>query len=303
MRVKLPLSRFYSSNMEYIELLSPSNPEKIRGEIERESLQRPGLVLAGEEELFVKGAAQIFGRNEFLYLSKLSMEKRKKILRKFLSLDPPCIVNEEQPLSEDITKLLSESFTPVFKCKKCNCYEKLNDYLHWELSERKTIHGELLGVYGLGILITGESGIGKSEIALELVSRGHMFAADDIVEVFKLPEGGIMGTSPEKIRGFMEIRGLGIINVNEIFGGAVLPFSKIDLILELEEFKKGRERLFLEEGKREILGVEIPARKIPVAAGRNIANIVEVAARLHLLNKSKIHPLRELMENLGESKT
>lgn len=302
MRVKLSIRDFYSSNEEYLRLVYPER-DALEGEISSASLQRPGLVLAGVKELFIKGAVQFLGRDELLYISTLSDEKAGKKLTDYLSLHPPALIIGEEADEEQVKFIVSiarERSIPVFVCLKCNCYERINNFLHWELSERIVIHGELLGVYGVGILIIGESGIGKSEIALELISRGHMFVADDIVEVLRLPEGKIVGISPEKIRGFMEIRGLGAINVNEIFGGAVLPFSPIDLILELREFNKNEERLFLEEEKMEILGVEIPARKIPVAAGRNIANLIEVAARLYLLARSGIYPLKELMERIGE---
>ena len=302
MKVELPIIKFYSLNKEEIRLIYPASESVLTGKITSPSLQRPGLVLAGVLDLFIEGAVQFFGKDELLYISKLPEEDALKKLESFFSLKPPAVIlQREENLKDLLLSVAEKNSIPVFLCLKCDCYEKLNNFLHWELSERITIHGELLGVYGVGVLVTGESGIGKSEIALELISRGHMFVADDMVEVLRLPEGKIVGISPEKIRGFMEVRGLGAINVNEIFGGAVLPFSPIDLILELHPFDKSEERLFLREEKEEILGVEIPKRKIPVAAGRNIANLIEVAARLYLLGRSGIYPLKELMERLGES--
>ncbi len=299
MKNSLSLKKFYSAHRDLLSLVFPRE-ESLKGVITCGVLQRPGLLLAGIREIFKKGALQFLGREEILYLSKLPEKSLDNTLEEFLSLAPPGVVLESSSLLPRIQGLFSSFSVPLFLCKAPGCFEKINQFLHWELSERITVHGELMGIYGLGVLISGRSGIGKSEIALELITRGHMFVADDMVEVLKLPGGKIVGRSPERSRGFMEIRGLGIINVNDIFGGALLPSSSIDLILELLPYDPGMERLFVEEESKNLLGVEIPTFKIPVAAGRNIANLVEVAVRLFLLKSSGKVPLEEFLKRLEE---
>ncbi len=299
MRNSLEVKKFYHIHKELLSLVLPKE-EEIKGTITCGLLQRPGLLLAGVKETFKKGAVQFLGKEESLFLQKLSEEKLSTTLRDFLSLSPPAVILESPEILPDIKESFAAFSIPLFLCKSPNCFETINQFLHWELSERITVHGELMGIYGLGVLIKGRSGIGKSEIALELITRGHMFVADDMVEVLKLPGGKIIGRSPERARGFMEIRGLGIIKVNEIFGGALLPSSPIDLILELLPYEPEMERLFVEEETENLLGIEIPKFKIPVAAGRNIANLVEVAVRLFLLKSSGKAPLEEFLKRLEE---
>lgn len=299
MKNSLPLKRFLKENAEILDLIYPE-AQDLQGEITCGILQRPGLILAGVKETFKPGAVQFFGEEETAYLRSLEGQARRETLEQYLSLRPVAVIIQSELLLNLIIEHFKKKSVPLFRCRAQNCYEKINQYLHWKLSERKTVHGELLGIYGLGVLITGESGIGKSEIALELITRGHMFVADDLVEVLRLPGGNIVGKAPDRARGFMEVRGLGIISVNDIFGGALLPFSPIDLILELVPFKREMERLSVEEEKENLLGVEIPKFKIPVAAGRNIANLVEVAVRLFILKSSGEKPLEEFLRRIQQ---
>ncbi len=300
MKNSLPLVRFLMENADILELVYPEELQVLQGEIKCGILQRPGLILAGVRETFRPWAVQFFGEEETAYLRSLKEKALRETLEQYLSLGPVAVIIQRKELLESIIEHFKRNSVPLFLCQTQNCYEKINRYLHWQLSERRTVHGELLGIYGLGVLITGESGIGKSEIALELITRGHMFVADDLVEVLRLPEGKIVGKAPDRARGFMEVRGLGIISVNDIFGGALLPFSPIDLILELIPFKREMERLSVEEEKEDLLGVEIPKFKIPVAAGRNIANLIEVAVRLFLLKSSGEKPLEELLRRIQQ---
>ncbi len=299
MKSSLGLDKFLEENSGLIKLIYPSR-EKLAGQITCGILQKPGLILTGVKKTFKPGSVQFFAEEETAYLQSLTIEELKRTIKAFLSLNPVAVVLQEQTLLPSLLPHFEEGNIPLFLCSSLNCYEKLNQYLHWKLSERRAVHGELLGMYGLGVLITGESGIGKSEIALELITRGHMFIADDMVEVLRLPGGKIVGKAPEGAKGLMEVRGLGIISVNDIFGGALLPFSPVDLILELIPFEKQLERVFVEEESENLLGVEIPKFKIPVAAGRNIANLVEVAVRLFLLKSSGEKPLEELLKRIQE---
>ncbi|MBM3285675.1 MAG: hypothetical protein FJY81_07355 [Candidatus Aminicenantes bacterium] len=173
--------------------------------------------------------------------------------------------------------------------------------------DRVTISGGFLQVFGLGVLIVGHSGIGKSESALELISRGHRFISDDVVEVIKLKNGGLLGKSPILSRYFMEIRGLGIINIREIFGSrAICRQSRVDLVINLKKWQRGDEydRLGLEFPEDfEILGVKIPQLVVPVAPGRTIALLIEVACKVHLLRMKGYHATREIVERLNKALT
>jgi HPr kinase/phosphorylase len=173
--------------------------------------------------------------------------------------------------------------------------------------DRTTISAGLLKIFGVGTLILGDSGIGKSESALELVSRGHKFIADDVVEIRKASDGGLFGTAPPLSRNFMEIRGLGIINIKEIFGSkSVAAGAKVDLIIKLKTWRRGFEvdRLGLKVSKDEpILGISVPQVAIPVAPGRNIASLIEVACRVHLLRKKGYHAPAEIVKRLNRALT
>jgi len=247
-------------------------------------INRPGLQLAGFFEYFGPDRVQIIGKVEMTYLAELEPAQRYERLRALFSTGIPCVVLARgmQPFPEmlqaakdcDIPLLRTDDVTSRFS-------SNLIAYLNVELAPMEIMHGELVEVYGEGILILGESGVGKSETALELVKRGHRLVADDLVEVRRVSSKTLVGMAPEVIRHFIEIRGIGILDVKYLYGvGSVKVTEKIDLVVNMELWDKNKhyERVGSEELTTEILGIKVPSLTIPVRPGRNLAIIIEVAA-------------------------
>lgn len=247
-------------------------------------INRPGLQLAGFFEYFGTDRVQIIGKVEMTYLSELESNQRYERLRALFSTGIPCVVLARgmKPFPEmlqaakdcDIPLLRTEDVTSRFS-------SDLIAFLNVELAPMEIMHGELVEVYGEGILILGESGVGKSETALELVKRGHRLVADDLVEVRRVSSKTLVGMAPEIIRHFIEIRGIGILDVKYLYGvGSVKVTEKIDLVVNMELWDKNKhyERVGSEELTTEILGIRVPSLTIPVRPGRNLAIIIEVAA-------------------------
>jgi HPr kinase/phosphorylase len=270
-------------------------------------VQKTGLALAGFHAYLKPGRVLIFGESEIRYLESLPPAARSRALELALTHDFPCV-------------LLTGGFTPprevVIEAERAQvpllktatptptAIAKLSSILEDSLAERTVIHAVLLDVLGLGILITGESGIGKSECALDLIVRGHRLVADDTVEVRRRAETILIGTCPELTRHHMELRGLGVINVKELFGIASTRSSKrVELVVQLERWNPAREyeRLGLDDEFHEILGLRVPLIRMPVAPGRNIAILVEVAARNQLLRSRGHHAARILADRLEQS--
>ncbi len=267
-------------------------------------LQTIGLALAGIDEGLRSGHALIFGESEGRYLDGLAAEGRTDVLARLLARDLPCIVvtGDLDPPAELIAAG-DEAAVPVLRTAlpTAVAMARLTTVLEEQLAPRDVRHGVLVDVLGLGVLVTGESGIGKSECALDLVVRGHRLVADDAVEVRCMGGTVIVGRSPEFTRHHMEIRGLGIVNVTDLFGVAATRASKrIELVVRLERWEPGREydRLGLESATTDILDVSLPLVIIPVATARNLAMLVEVAARNHLLRTRGRHAARLLASRL-----
>ena len=252
--------------------------------IRTEDVNRPGLQLTGFFDYFDAKRLQVIGRVETTYLEGVTSEERRESFELLLSQDIPALIisREIEPFPEcmemaekyDRTILRSPDTTSVLMS---NIIAALKSYL----APRITRHGVLVEVYGEGILILGDSGIGKSELAIELVKRGHRLVADDAVELRKVSNRQIMGTAPENIRHFIELRGIGIVNVARVFGvGAVKDEAEIDMVINLEQWKDGAmyDRLGLENLYTTILDVQVPSLTVPVRPGRNLAVIIEVAA-------------------------
>src|ERR1700730_1901355 len=267
-------------------------------------IQKTGLALAGFHEYLRPGRVLIFGESEIRYLESLETPARVKSLRLALTLDFPCV-------------LITGGFTPpvevVFEAERANlpllktpvatptAIAKLTSILEDWLAEHTVMHGVLMDILGLGVLIVGESGIGKSECALDLIVRGHRLVADDTVDIRRRSESILIGTCPELTRHHMELRGLGVINVEGLFGIASTRSSKRgELVVQLERWDPTREheRLGLDDEFYEILGLRVPLLRMPVAPGRNIAILVEVAARNQLLRSRGHHAARALAERL-----
>lgn len=270
-------------------------------------IQKTGLALAGFHEYLKPGRVLIFGESEIRYLESLETSSRAASVRLALTLDFPCvIITGGFTAPSELVIEAERARVPLLKtCVSTPAaIAKLTSMLEDSLAERVMMHAVLLDILGLGLLIVGESGIGKSECALDLIVRGHRLVADDTVEVRRRAETILIGTCPELTRHHMELRGLGVINIMELFGIASIRSSKrVELVVQLERWEPGRqyERLGLDEESYEILGLKVPLIRMPVAPGRSVAILVEVAARNQLLRARGRNAARELAERLEQA--
>ncbi len=268
-------------------------------------VNRPGLLLTGYDEFFDPSRIQILGNAEMGYLERVSPEKRRESLHSLFEAKPPAVVitRSLEPFDE-IIEFAKQYDVPVLTTPEptSSFMSSVISLLSVELAQRVTRHGVLVEVYGEGILILGESGVGKSETAVELLKRGHRLIADDAVELRRVSDRTIVGQAPENIRHFIELRGIGIINVGRIFGtGAVKNSEKIDLVVELEPWDKHKNysRTGLENNTMDILGLKIPLTVIPVMPGRNLAVILEIAAINNRQKAMGYNAAKELLSQLG----
>ena len=267
-------------------------------------IQKTGLALAGFHEYLKPGRVLIFGESEIRYLESLEVAARVASMRLALTLDFPCVMitGGFNPPIELVVEA-ERARLPLLKTAIATptAIAKLGSILEDSLAERTMVHAVLMDVLGLGVLITGESGIGKSECALDLIVRGHRLVADDTVEIRRRQETILIGSCPELTRHHMELRGLGVINVKELFGIASTRSSKrVEFVVQLERWDPAREyeRLGLDDEFYEVLGLRVPLIRMPVAPGRNIAILVEVAARNQLLRSRGHHAARALADRL-----
>ena len=269
-------------------------------------LNRPGLQFVGFYEHFAYERPQVVGLTEMAYLESLPDELRRERLEAYFSYPIPCVIlcRGMKP-TEDMLELAAAHDVALLKTDQVTTrfFGNAMNYLNRCLAPRATLHGVLVDVYGVGVLITGESGVGKSEAALELVKRGHQLVADDVVDVCKVNDNRLTGESPETVRHFMEIRGIGIIDIKAMYGvGAVLMSKSIDLVIHLEAWKekKAYDRLGLSDDFTTIMDVRIPQVVLPVRPGRNLAIIIEVAARNFSLKHMGYSAAKELDRRLNE---
>lgn len=259
-------------------------PDDVEYYVHYQDIHRPGLQFAGYFEHFTYDRIQIVGRTEYTYFSHMDKNVRRSVLDKFFSYEVPAlIVSRGLTVKDDVIEMAKKHNRVVLATKRntTRLINKLSNYLDSKLSPTTTIHGVLVDVFGVGVLIRGESSVGKSETALELVQRGHRLIADDAVEITKVDENILMGQAPEVLRHFMEIRGIGIIDVRSMYGiGAVKDSKVIDLVIRLESWndKTYYDRLGLDKEYEEILGIDVEKLIVPVKPGRNTAMILEVAA-------------------------
>ncbi len=252
--------------------------------IEVANVNRPGLQLAGYWDFFGYERPQLLGKVEMTYLSMLDDATRRERLAKFFSYALPCIIIcRGLPCFDEMLVLAAARKIPIYRSLKetTRCEMEVITFLSDALAPRETRHGVLVDVYGSGLFITGNSGVGKSEAALELVKRGHRLVADDVVEIRRVSDVRLVGQAPELVRHFMEIRGVGIIDVATMYGvGAIIRSKSIDFEVHLELWKEGQEydRLGLTDQYTQIMGVNIPRLLLPIHPGRNIAAVLEVAA-------------------------
>lgn len=273
--------------------------------IDETDVNRPGLQLMGFYEYFNPERIQIIGKVEFAYLSSIDEKTRRERLQLlFAQRLPALIITRELPYFAEMLELAKEYEVPLLRSKEStsNFMSGLIAFLNLNLAPRVTRHGVLIEIYGEGVFITGESGVGKSETAIELVKRGHRLVADDAVEIRKVSNISLVGSSPDNIRHFLELRGIGIINARRLFGiGAVKMTEKLDLVVELEQWNSEKiyDRMGVDTEYVSLLGVKIPSLTIPVKPGRNLAVILEVAAMNNRQKKMGYNAAAELLNRLG----
>ena len=268
-------------------------------------INRPGLELTGYLEFFDNKRIQVLGNTEFSYLGRYGPEAQKMVIDSIFSFGPPAVIicRDIEP-SNAILESAKLHKVSIFSTPQStsDLTASLVQYLNKELAPRITRHGVLVEVYGEGCLLTGDSGVGKSETAIELIPRGHRLVAEDAVEIRRTAQTTLYGQSPENIRHFIELRGIGIINARKLFGmGAIKLQEKIDMVINLEQWDSAKvyDRMGLDNEYMKILGVEVPTLTIPVKPGRNLAVIIEVAAMNNRQKKMGYNAARELLKNLG----
>lgn len=284
-------------------LYMPENGENIL--ISSNDTNRPGLQFAGFYEYFDNKRIQVMGMMERAYLEGIDPETRKKRIADLLSYRfPALILTRAQEVFPEMLEMAPNYEIPILRTDESTSVfiAKLLAFLNLQLAPRITRHGVLIEIYGEGVMIMGESGVGKSETAVELVKRGHRLIADDAVEIRKASNITLVGSSPDNIRHFLELRGIGIVNARQLFGiGSVKMSEKIDMVVEMEQWnpEKTYDRMGVDTHYMTILGVKVPLLNIPVKPGRNLAVILEVAAMNNRQKKMGYNAAKDLLRQLG----
>ncbi|KFZ42508.1 HPr kinase/phosphorylase [Anoxybacillus flavithermus] len=284
-----------------------SGAEGIHRPITTSDLSRPGIEMAGYFAYYPAERVQLLGMTELSFFERLTpVEKRLRMEKLCTDITPAIIVSRGLEVPKELIEASEKKEVPVMRStmKTTRLASRLTNYLESKLAPTTAVHGVLVDVYGVGVLITGKSGVGKSETALELVKRGHRLVADDCVEIRQEDENLLIGSAPELIEHLLEIRGLGIINVMTLFGaGAVRPHKRISLVIDLELWdpNKQYDRLGLEEEKVKIIDTEVTKLTIPVRPGRNLAVIIEVAAMNFRLKRMGVNAAEEFSARLADA--
>ena len=287
-----------------LEIISGSNG--LENKISSTKIQKPGLALSGFTDHLHRERVQTLGNTEMSYLESLSHEKRILAIKGLFSLGLSCfIVTFGLSVPEELSREAELANTPLMRTSlpTDKLTTRVINLLEERLTESRSVHGVLVDVLGIGILIMGKSGVGKSECALDLISKGHRLVADDMVLVRKILPNNILGSSPDLIRYHMEIRGLGIINIKDIFGNTAVRVEKqVDMVVRLVEWDASHEydRLGLDEETYPLFDVELPIITLPVSPGRNMTTIIEVAARNHILRIMGRNPALEFEKSLKD---
>ena len=270
-------------------------------------INRPAIQLAGYFEHFDEQRLEIIGFVEYSYMASIPEDQKEERYRKFLSFNIPAIIFCRDLIPDDLfLKIAEEEDVPVLSSSEATsaCMAEIIRWLNVELAPCISIHGVLVDVYGIGLLITGESGIGKSEAALELIKRGHRLVSDDVVELRKVSDVTLVGSAPDVTKHFIELRGIGIMDVKTLFGvSSVRETQNVDLVIKLEEWDKDKEydRLGLEEEYTEYLGNRVVCHRIPIRPGRNLAVICESAAVNHRQKMMGYNAVEELYKRVQNS--
>lgn len=281
--------------------------EGMRRTIVTDDLNRPGLEMAGYYDYYPAERTQILGKTELAFLEKLTADERLERMRHICAEETPCIIiTRGLDAPDELIQVAEERHFPVLRSTTATTtlLSRITNFLEKKLAPTTTIHGVLVDVYGMGMLITGGSGIGKSETALELVKRGHRLVADDAVEIRQTADNYLYGSAPELIQHLLEIRGLGILNVMTLFGaGAVRNSKQIGLVIKLENWQQDKQydRLGLDEETTRIIDTDVPLVTVPVRPGRNLAVILEVAAMNFRLKRMGYNAALQFTNKLTEA--
>ncbi|MBQ7504192.1 MAG: HPr(Ser) kinase/phosphatase [Ruminococcus sp.] len=281
----------------------PSDADKLF--ITNSSVSRPGLQLSGYFDFFDNTRTLVFGNSELSFLARFGAEQQFHVYNSLFDFGPPAvIIARSYEVPDPMLKAAEKHKIPIMVSDDITSgvVASLVTFLNSELAPRITRHGVLVEVYGEGCLIIGDSGVGKSETAIELIKRGHRLIADDAVEIRKINTRTLIGQSPQNIRHFVELRGVGIINARNLFGmGAIKLSEKIDMVINLEIWDKSKayDRMGLENEYLDIMGIDIPIMTIPVKPGRNLSNIIEVAAMNNRQKKMGYNAAEDLLTSLG----
>ncbi len=292
--------------IEKFHLQMVSGEEGVNRPISTSDLSRPGIEIAGFFEYYPAERTQLLGKTELTFFNKLGPDERKHRMDMLCTDITPCIIiTRNQDIPPELIEASNRQSVPVLlsPMKTTRLFSHLTNYLESKLAPTTAVHGVLVDIYGVGVLITGNSGVGKSETALELVKRGHRLVADDCVEIRQEDKDTLIGGAPDLIEHLLEIRGLGIINVMTLFGaGAVLSHKKISLIINLELWEKNKQydRLGIDDEKQKIIDTELPRLTVPVRPGRNLAVIIEVASMNFRLKRMGMNAAQQFTSKLQE---
>jgi len=304
---RISVRELLSEDGRHLELALVTGDDGLDREIVFHRIQKPGLAMTGYVDFVRGGRVQVLGESEMRYLGSLDGAERRRLLESLCALPIPCItVTKGLEIPREMVELCAENRLPLLRSPLVSStfIDRITLYLDSVLAPRTTVHGVLVDVYGVGVLITGSSGVGKSECALDLIVRGHRLVADDVVEIRCRAGEILMGRGPELIRHHMELRGLGILNIEHLFGAAsVRDRKRVEIVVLLEQWDEDAEydRLGLDQTTHEILGVALPFIRLPVASGRNLSILIEVAVRNHILKLTGFHPAEELTRRLQEA--
>ncbi len=300
----VPVVELLDAGKEYLEVELVAGASGVDKLITHQRIQKPGLAMAGHVGFIHPGRVQVFGESEITYLAALDAERRRALLEPITDCPLSCVaVTKGLEVPQELAELCADQDIPLLRSQLLSStfIDRLNHFLDAHFAPRTTVHGVMVDILGVGVLVTGPSGIGKSECALDLVMRGHRLVSDDVVEIRCRQDDILVARGPELVRHHMEVRGLGIINIAHLFGvGSTRQRKRVELVIDLQpgDSSNDCERLGLDVETTELLGVEIALVRLPVVPGRNVSNLVEVAARNLLLRLKGLNPAAELESRL-----